>query len=74
MIMSRGNYTKSPGKRTNTERMLGTNHGKFLGKWRKPERILGTNHNDAVNMLEKYSESAENGITTRGNGVKRIGK
>ena len=38
--------------------MLGTNHGKSLGKWRKPERMLGANHDDAVNMLEKYSESA----------------
>ena len=24
----------------------------------KPERMLGANHDDAVNMLEKYSESA----------------
>ena len=24
----------------------------------KPERLLGTNYDDAVNMLEKYSESA----------------
>ena len=58
MITIRGNRTKSPGKRTKTERMLGTNHGKSLGKWRKPERLLGANHDDAVNMLEKYSESA----------------
>ena len=27
-------------------------------KWRKLERMLGTNHDDAVKMLEKYSESA----------------
>ena len=40
MITIRGNRTKSPGKRTKTERML------------------GANHDDAVNMLEKYSESA----------------
>ena len=58
MITIRGNRTKSPGKRTKTERMLGTNHGKSLGKWRKPERMLGANHDDTVNMLEKYSESA----------------
>ena len=58
MITIRGNRTKSPGKRTKTERMLGTNRGKSLGKWRKPERMLGANHDDAVNMLEKYSESA----------------
>jgi len=38
--------------------MLGTNHGKSLGKWRKPECMLGANHDDAVNMLEKYCESA----------------
>ena len=74
MITIRGNLTKSPGKRTKTERMRGTNHGKSLGKWRKPERMLGANHDDAVNMLEKYSESAGNVITTRGNGAKRIGK
>jgi hypothetical protein len=30
---------------------------KSVGTWRKPERLLGTN-DDAVNMLEKYSESA----------------
>ena len=58
MITIRGNRTKSPGKRTKTEPMLGTNHGKSLGKWRKPERMLGANHDDAVNMLEKHSESA----------------
>ena len=58
MMTIRGNRTKSPGKRTKTERMLGTNHGKSLGKWRKPERMLGANHDDAVHMLEKYSESA----------------
>ena len=58
MITIRGKHTKSPGKRTKTERMLGTNHGKSLGKWRKPERMPGANHDDAVNMLEKYSESA----------------
>ena len=58
MITIRGNRAKSPGKRTKTERMLGTNHGKSLGKWRKPERMLGANHDDTVNMLEKYSESA----------------
>ena len=57
MITIRGNRTKSPGKRTKTERMLGTTHGKSLGKWRKPERMLGAKHDDdAVNMLEKYSE------------------
>ena len=38
--------------------MLGINHAKSLGKWRKPGRMLGTNHDDAVKMLEKYSESA----------------
>ena len=58
MITIRGNRTKSPGKRTKTERMLGTNHGKSLGTWRKPERMLGANHDDAVSMLEKDSESA----------------
>ena len=31
---------------------------KSVGTWRKPERLLGTNYDDAVNMLEKYSESA----------------
>ena len=31
----------------------------------------GTNYDDAVNMLEKYSESAGK-ITTRGNGAKTI--
>ena len=35
-----------------------TNHAKSVGTWRKPERLLGTNYDDAVNMLEKYSESA----------------
>ena len=34
------------------------NRAKSLGKWRKPERMLGTNRDDAVKMLEKYSESA----------------
>ena len=58
IITIRGNRTKTTGKRTKTERMLGTNHGKSLGKWRKPERMLGANHHDAINMLEKYSESA----------------
>ena len=58
MITIRGNRAKSPGKRTKTERMLGKNYGKSLGTWRKPERMLGANHDDAVNMLEKYSESA----------------
>jgi len=43
MITIRRNHTKFPGKRTKTERMLGTNHGKFLGKW-----------DDTINMLEKY--------------------
>ena len=38
--------------------MLGTSHAKSVGTWRKPERLLGTNYDDAVNMLEKYSESA----------------
>ena len=32
--------------------MLGTNHAKSVGTWRK------TNYDDAVNMLEKDSESA----------------
>jgi hypothetical protein len=31
---------------------------KSVGIWRKPERLLGTNYDDAINMLEKYSESA----------------
>ena len=38
--------------------MVGTNHAKSVGTWRKPERLLGTNYDDAVNMLEKDSESA----------------
>ena len=54
------------------------NRAKSLGKWRKPERMLGTNRDDAVKMLEKYSESAlkvqETVITTRGNGSKTFGK
>ena len=58
MITIRGNRTKPPGKRTKTERMLGTNHAKSVGTWRKPGRLLGTNYDDAVNMLEKDSESA----------------
>ena len=74
MITIRGNRTKSPGKRTKTERMLGTNRGKSLGKWRKPERMLGANHDDTVNMLENTVKVQENVITTRGNGAKRIGK
>ena len=64
-----GKYNETAGKHDNdqrksykipwkTERMLGTNHGKSLGKWRKPERMLGTNYDDAVNMLERDSESA----------------
>ena len=57
MITIRGNRTKSPEKRTKTERMRGTNHGKSLGKWRKSERMLGANYDDVVNMLEKYNES-----------------
>ena len=57
MITIRGNRAKSPGKRTKTERMLGKNYGKSLGTWRNSERMLGANYDDAVNMLEKYSES-----------------
>ena len=58
MITIRGKHTKFLGKRTKTERMRGTNHGKSLGKWRKPEQILGANYDDAIDMLEKYNESA----------------
>ena len=46
---------------------------KSVETWRKPERLLGTNYDDAVNMLEKYSECAGKCETTRGSGAKTIG-
>ena len=70
MITIRGNRAKSTGKcskDTMKENVLTTwqenvittriKGAKSVGTWRKPERLLGTN-DDAVNMLEKYSESA----------------
>ena len=52
-------YNETWGKHDNHQRkMLGTNHAKSVGTWRKPEWLLGTNYDDAVNMLEKDSESA----------------
>ena len=71
MITIRGNRAKSTGKcwkdtmkehvittwqeNVITTRIQGANS---VGTWRKPERLLETNYDDAVNMLEKYSESA----------------
>ena len=57
MITIRGNRTKSTWK-TDENGANARNKPWSLGKWRKPERMLGANHDDAVNMLEKYSESA----------------
>ena len=69
MITIRGNRAKSTGKcwkDTVKENVITTwqenvitriKGAKSVGTWRKPERLLGTN-DDAVNMLEKYSESA----------------
>ena len=70
MITIRGNRAKSTGKcwkdtvkenviTTWQENVITTRikGAKSVGTWRKPERLLGTN-DDAVNMLEKYSESA----------------
>ena len=67
----RGNRAKSTGKcskDTVKENVLTTwqenvittriKGAKSVGTWRKPERLLGTNYDDAVNMLEKDSESA----------------
>ena len=54
-----GKYNETWGKHDNDQRkMLGTNHAKSVGTWRKPQWLLGTNYDDAVNMLEKDSESA----------------
>ena len=71
MITIRGNRAKSTGKcwkdtvkenviTTWQENVITTRikGAKSVGKWRKPERLLGTNYDDAVNMLEKDSESA----------------
>ena len=63
MITIRGNRAKSTGKcwkDTVKENVITTRikGAKSVGTWRKPERLLGTNYDDAVNMLEKYSESA----------------
>ena len=71
MITIRGNRAKSTGKcwkdtvkenviTTWQENVITTRikGAKSVGTWRKPERLLGTNYDDAVNMLEKYSESA----------------
>ena len=71
MITIRGNRAKSTGKwwkdtlkenviTTWQENVITTRikGAKSVETWRKPERLLGTNYDDAVNMLEKYSESA----------------
>ena len=71
MITIRGNRAKSTGKcskdtvkenviTTWQENVITTRikGAKSVGTWRKPGRLLGTNYDDAVNMLEKYSESA----------------
>ena len=71
MITIRGNRAKSTGKcwkdtvkenviTTWQENVITTRikGAKSVGTWRKPERLLGTNYDDAVNMLEKYNESA----------------
>ena len=63
MITIRGNRAKSTGKcwkDTVKENVITTRikGSKSVGTWRKPERQLGTNYDDAVSMLEKYSESA----------------
>ena len=70
-MIIRGNRAKSTGKcwkdtvkenviTTWQENVITTRikDAKSVGTWRKPERLLGTNYDDAVNMLEKYSESA----------------
>ena len=58
MITIRGNRAKSTGKCWKNKVKENGKGVKFVGIWRKPERLLGTNYDDAVNMLEKYSESA----------------
>ena len=65
-----GKYNETVGKHDDDT----GNRAKSIGKWRKAEGILGTNRDDAVKMLEKYSESEEHVIKTRGNGAKTIGK
>ena len=58
MITIRGNRTKSPGKTDENGANARNKPWKIPWKMEETGEWLGANHDDAVNMLEKYSESA----------------